>query len=305
MTQTNLRQFIGGSAGLIGTALAGRSLVAQLPSKTAPAPKTTSSPEIGAFIKFIQKMPYEAMAEKLAKMGFTGVEATVRKRGLIEPERVEDDLPRFVEALEKFDLKIHVMASDINRADDPLAQHVLKTAAKLGVPRYRMSYYRYDLTKPIRPQLREFAPILKDLVQFNAELGLQAVYQNHAGKQYVGGTIWDIEQLVREHPLEHVGIAFDIRHATAEAGVSWPTLFHVAKPHIGAIYVKDFRWGDVKPENVPLGKGRIDPKFFDLVKQSNFSGPFSLHVEYLGDEGLEPNLQALQDDLVTLKQWLQ
>lgn len=300
----NRRQFVAASAGLIATSVAVRGLATQ-PAAVKPAEGAVKSePEIGAFIKFIQEMPFEAMAEQLADMGFTGVEATVRKKGLIDPERVEDDLPRFVEALDKFGLKIHVMASDVIRADDPLTQRVLKTAAKLGVPRYRMSYYRYDLKKPIRPQLDEFASSLKDLVQLNAELGLQAVYQNHAGNQYVGGTIWDIEQLVRNHPLEQVGIAFDIRHATVEAGVSWSTLFHVAKPHIGAIYVKDFRWGEARPENVPLGEGRVDPKFFDLVEASKFAGPFSLHVEYLGKAGLDANLKALRDDLATLKKWL-
>jgi sugar phosphate isomerase/epimerase len=294
----NRRQFVAGSAGLIAGAFAAPR-VAQADEDAA-----KESPEIGAFIKFIQQMPYEAMAEQLAEMGFTGVEATVRRGGLIESDKVEDELPRFVDALNRFGLKIHVMASDVNRADDPLSQRVLKTASKLGIKRYRMSYFRYDLTKPIRPQLTEFAPILKDLVQLNAELSLQAVYQNHAGKQFVGGTIWDIEQLVREHSLDQVGIAFDIRHATAEAGVSWPTLFHVAEPHIGAIYVKDFRWGKTKPENVPLGEGRVDPKFFDLVERAKFRGPFSLHVEYLGDKGLGPNLKALRDDLATLKKWL-
>lgn len=262
------------------------------------------TPQIGAFIKFIQQMSYADMAAKLAEFGFTGVEATVRKGGLIPPEKVEDELPKFVEALDTHGLKIHVMASDVKRADDPLAQRVLKTAARVGVRRYRMSYYRYDLNRPIRPQLDNFAPMLKDLVQVNAELGLQAVYQNHAGKQFVGGTIWDIEQLVRAHSKEHVAIAFDIRHATAEAGVSWPTLFRVAEPHLGAIYVKDFRWNGPKPENVPLGQGRVDQSFFELVKKSTFNGPFSLHVEYLGNEGLAPNLQALKDDLATLNSWL-
>ncbi|HIF30436.1 MAG TPA: sugar phosphate isomerase/epimerase [Planctomycetaceae bacterium] len=261
-------------------------------------------PQIGAFVKFIQELPYDALSEQLAEIGFTGIEATVRRGGLVEPDRVEDDLPRLVEALKKVGLKIHVMASDVNRADDPQSARVLRTAAKLGVPRYRMKYYRYDLEKPIRPQLVELAATLQDLVQLNKQLGIQAVYQNHAGREIVGSTVWDIEQLVRKHPLEHIGIAFDIRHATVEAGQSWLTLFRVAEPHLGIIYVKDFRWTDERPENVALGQGRIDPKFFQIVKDSSFRGPFSLHIEYLGKAGLQKNLQALRDDLKTLKSWL-
>jgi len=68
--------------------------------------------------------------------------------------------------------------------------------------------------------------------------------------------------------------------------------------------VKDFRWAGDQPKNVTLGQGRIDPKFFQIVKKSSFRGPFSLHIEYLGKAGLQKNLQALSDDLKTLKSWL-
>ena len=103
--------------------------------------------------------------------------------------------------------------------------------------------------------------------------------------------------------MEKILIVSGFRTAIGKFG---GTLKETSAADLGAAtIIKNLNNTDVKPENVPLGKGRIDPKFFDLVKQSNFSGPFSLHVEYLGDEGLEPNLQALQDDLVTLKQWLQ
>jgi sugar phosphate isomerase/epimerase len=297
------RTFLARTAAAVTVGTAATARVATAESDTAES-DTAEPPQIGAFVKFIQQLSYKEMAEKLAEMGFTGIEATVRRKGMIDPERVEEELPKLVEALDAAGLKIHVLASDVNRADNKLSQRVVTTAAKLGVPRYRMSYYKYDLTKPIRPQLDEFRPQLRDLVALNADLGIQAVYQNHAGKQYVGGTIWDIEQLVREHPAKHVAIAFDIRHATVEAGVSWATLFHVAEPHLGAIYVKDFRWGEKRPENVPLGEGRVDRDFFKLVKKTSFHGPFSLHVEYLEDGGLAENLAALQSDILTLKKWL-
>jgi sugar phosphate isomerase/epimerase len=257
--------------------------------------------KICAFIKFLQSLSYEQLAETIAKLGFDGIEATVRDRGHVLPERVEEDLPKLVEALRKHNLEITVMASSVNSVDQPHTEKVLRTAASLGVKRYRMAYYRYDLNRPVFEQLDEIRPVLKELVALNRELGISAVYQNHAGARYVGATLWDLYHLIKDYPVEDVGVAFDIRHATASAGVAWPVVFNLMRPHFGAVYVKDFRWSERKMENVPLGEGVVDEKFFSQLKRSQYSGPISLHVEYLQQAGLEPNVAGLKNDLATLR----
>lgn len=260
--------------------------------------------EICAFIKFLQSLSYERLAETIAELGFDGIEATVRDRGQVLPERVEEDLPKLVEALKKHNLEITVMASSVNSVDQPHTEKVLRTAAALGVKRYRMSYYKYDLNRPVTEQLAEFRPMVRDLAALNRELGISAVYQNHAGAKNVGATVWDLHSLIKDVPVEEIGIAFDIRHATVEAGLSWPVLFNLARPHLGVVYVKDFRWNGRTPENMPLGQGQVDPKFFSIMKRSQYHGPISVHVEYLQTEGIEPNVAALRDDLATLRTWL-
>lgn len=257
--------------------------------------------KICAFIKFLQSLSYEQLAETIAELEFDGIEATVRDRGHVLPERVEEDLPKLVEALKKHNLEITVMASSVNSVDQPHTEKVLRTAASLGVKRYRMAHYRCDLDRPVLEQLDEFRPALKELVALNRELGISAVYQNHAGAKYVGATLWDLYHLIEDYPVEDVGAAFDIRHATAAAGVSWPVVFNLMRPHLGAVYVKDFRWNERKMENVPLGEGMVDNKFFSVLKRSQYGGPISLHVEYLRQAGLEPNIAGLKNDLTTLR----
>lgn len=257
--------------------------------------------KICAFVKFLQSLSYEQLAETIAELGFDGIEATVRDRGQVLPERVEEDLPKLVEALRKHNLGITVMASSVNSVDQPHTEKVLRTAASLGVKRYRMAHYRYDLNRPVIEQLDEFRPVLKELVALNRELGISAVYQNHAGANYVGATLWDLYHLIKDYPVEDIGVAFDIRHATASAGVAWPTVFNLMRPHLGAAYVKDFRWNDRKMENVPLGEGMVDKEFFSVLKRSQYNGPISLHVEYLRQAGLEPNVVGLKNDLATLR----
>ncbi len=292
----NRRSFVASSVSAVAGLAMSNVCVAEQPKK--------ARFEICAFEKFVQSLSYDELGSTMAELGFDGIEATVRKGGHIEPVQVEDELPKMVEALAKHGVNVTIMTSNVNQVDS-LSERVLKTAADLGIKRYRMQYYRYDLGQPVLPQLEAIRPKLKDLVALNRELGLAAVYQNHSGAHVVGAGIWDLHALIKDYPVAEIGVAFDIRHSTVEGGLSWPVHFNLMQPHLGAIYVKDFKWNGRRPENVPLGEGQVDPKFFKLLKESKYAGPISLHVEYLPKAGLEKNIEALRIDLATLKKLLE
>jgi sugar phosphate isomerase/epimerase len=255
------------------------------------------------FTKPFNSLTFDELADRMAELGFDGIEAPIRAGGHIEPEAVPDELPKLVEALTKRGLEITVLTSDVNDPNDPVNQRLLRTAASLGVRRYRMKYFKYDLGQPILPQLDNWRPQVRELAALNAELGITAVYQNHAGRNYCGAPLWDLQRLLHEIPVEHVGVAFDIRHATVEGTMSWPVSFQMLRPHIDTVYVKDFRWNGDKPENVPLGEGHISAEFFKLLAASDFSGPISLHEEYLDHrkpELVPEHLAAIKRDFATL-----
>ena len=107
----------------------------------------------------------------MAMLGFSGIEATVRDKGRVLPSKVEDDLPRLHEALAKRGLEITIIATDILNTIQPRTEQVLRAAAKLGIRRYRMASYLYDLTKPILPQLDAIAARLPALGGFDARIG--------------------------------------------------------------------------------------------------------------------------------------
>lgn len=56
---------------------------------------------ICAFEEFLQALSYDELAEVIAELGFVGIEATVRNKGHVLPERVEEDLPKLVEAFKE------------------------------------------------------------------------------------------------------------------------------------------------------------------------------------------------------------
>lgn len=263
----------------------------------------SSTLPICAFEKFLQALSYEELADVIAELGFVGIEATVRQNGHVAPERVEDELPAMHEALKRRGLEITIMTTDIKAAEEPLTQRVLETGTQLGIKRYRMGHYRYDLSKPIWPQVVGWGPVFKELEALNKELGLQGLYQNHSGYGFFGATIWDLYEVIKDLDPASLGVAFDIRHATVEAGLSWEVLYRLTRSHLGAIYVKDYRWRGRSADHAPLGTS-VDPRFFELLKQDNYTGPISLHVEYLPAGSVEENVIALRRDLATLRGWL-
>ena len=170
-----------------------------------------------------------------------------------------------------------------------------------------MKYFKYDDDMPIREQLANWHDQLVDLAAMNHDFGITGLYQNHAGNRYFGAPLWDLAQVLEGIEPTDIGVAYDIRHATVEGGTSWPTTFRRIQPHIDTVYVKDFAWNNGKVQNVPLGEGLISKKFFGMLAAMDFTGPISLHEEYLShkDPKLVPqHLEAIEGDLKTLKSWL-
>jgi len=59
-------------------------------------------------------LSYDETADVFAELGFDGIEAAVRPGGHVLPERVEEDLPKFAEALKKRGLEITILTSGIS-----------------------------------------------------------------------------------------------------------------------------------------------------------------------------------------------
>jgi sugar phosphate isomerase/epimerase len=138
------------------------------------ASPAAKAPEFSLFTKHLVGLPYDQLAETVAALGFKGVEAPVRKGGHVEPERVEEDLPKLVEAFKKCGVKITLMTTDINAVNAAdRTEKVLRTAGALGIPSYRMKWYGYVAGKSHWDQLDAIKPQLRDLVAFSREVRVQ------------------------------------------------------------------------------------------------------------------------------------
>ena len=276
-------------------------------------------PGVHIFSKHLQWLDYAPMAETAAEVGFDGIDLTVRPGGHVAPERVEEDLPKAVETAKRAGVSVVMMTTAITDPDDPKTKAILKTAGRLGIRFYRMGYYRYDKTRSIPETLKDAAPRLGELVAMNEHYGVAGSYQNHAGNGYVGAALWDLYTLFKDLDPKWIGSQYDIRHATVEGGMSWPTTFRLLAPYVNTLVAKDFRWVKAenrwRVENCPLGEGAVDwTQYRKLLQAHRISVPMSLHLEYpLG--GAEHGkrtltvdrkrvVEAMKRDLQTLRAWL-
>ena len=284
-------------------------LLPQIPATAAPSGNRKNT--LCAFTKHLQGLSFDQIADIAASVGLDGIEAPVRPGGHVEPERIEEDLPKLVEALKKRGLELTILTSGVNQVSpEQFSVKVLRTAAALGVKRFRMLYFKYDLTKPILPQVDEWRPKIKDLVQLCSEIGIQPLLQNHSGKDYFGAPIWDAYSIMKDFKPAEFSFAFDIYHATVEGGLSWPLDLSLVGDHLGAVYFKDCKWiGRGKADGVPLGEGQASPDFAKMLIKRSFAGPVSLHTEYMKGDVKDPafvqaSVDAFRRDLNVLKEWM-
>lgn len=298
----------------ISTALAGAASLSTgaMPVFAAAAPRKN---KLCAFTKHLQGLSYDQIADIGAECGLDGLESPVRPGGHVEPMKIEEDLPKFMEALKKRNLELTIMTSGINQVSkEQNTEKVLRTAAALGVKRFRMWYFKYDLKKPILPQVEEWRVLIKDLVQLCDELGIQPMVQNHSGKDYFGAPVWDAFSIMKDYKPKQFGFALDSLHTTVEGGLSWPLEIALVRDYLGAVYFKDFKWEGQKDQTVPLGTGQVSRDFAKAILKLNFEGPISLHTEYMVDKAnkkvpdadfVKRSTEAFKRDLSVLKDWME
>ncbi len=283
----------------------------------APAAKTAeaSGPTICFFSKHLPHLNYPELAKALKDFGFPGVDLTVRPKGHVLPENVERDLPKAVDALRAEGIAIPMVTTGLTSASDPAARPTLYTAAKLGVPLYKLGYYRYgDLTK-LDETLDRVKHEVEGLAALGRHAGIQGGFHTHSGRS-VGAVMWDTWWIQRDVDPQWMSSYFDPCHATIEGGSwGWKVGYHRLAERVTMVSIKDFFWekqnGEWKIRMCPLGEGMVRfPEFFGMLAAGGFRGPLSLHIEYeIGGSTEaarhEKTMAAIERDFAFLKKQVQ
>jgi sugar phosphate isomerase/epimerase len=323
------RKFLKTSLGALLAAQADLSIAAAwiVPSPAAgPAPGLQASADAGAappgklkidaYSRFLQwlRTPDE-VAGVIRELGFEGLDLTVRPfPGHVDPARVRQDLPPFVNALRKHGITVSAITCPITDADSPYAEDILSTASGLGITHYWWGTFRYNLSQPILPQLEALRPRVEKLAQLNRKYKMTAMYHTYTSPATVGCVMWDLLYLLRDFDPKLVGIHYDTSHmVNAQLLGGWETSLRAAGAYIQGVSVKDSiiekREGtertsasqqalrpvpargrgrgdsasmpDWRESYTPLGQGNVPLRqFVQILKDIRFSGPMEIQLEY-------------------------
>ena len=244
----------------------------------------TDQLEVCIFSKHLQFLDCRTLGEKVAEMGFDGIDLTVREGGHVAPSTVKTDLPKAINEIKNSGSKVIMITTTIESVHNKADVDILNTASECGIKYYRPNWFKYPAGKSLPESIEMYAQQIKELSLLNKKLGLVGCYQNHAGN-LVGGSFWEVYDILKLADQQHFGTQYDIRHAMVEGANSWVNGFELLHSRIKTIVVKDYRWelkaGKWQLVNVPIGEGMVDfKKFFHLLKVNNINVPVSLHCEY-------------------------
>ena len=235
------------------------------------------------FTKALQWLPLEQVPETVKSLGFDGVDLPVRKNGFFNTDEIKQKLPIIVSKSETLGLKRPVLTTEMNLNQMADMDEFLRAISGEGITDYRMGYLPFT-TKNIIKELKSLNASMKQLAELHEKHGVTGHYQNHAGRR-IGGSVWEIYHLLKDINPDHIGVQFDLRHASVEGYQSYENVFHMISDQIRSFDLKDYVWGNVndkgdRPINVPYGEGNV--KFELLQEHPGFMGslPKILHCEY-------------------------
>ncbi len=276
--------------------------------------------ELILFSKHIQKLPIGEAAEGIKNAGLTGIDLTVRPGGHVEPERVEDDLPRLYEHFKKSGVKVVMLTTDIKSATEPNTEKILRTASAVGIKYYKTGYFRYGGFGTLAGQREEVRKMLGGLAELNVKHGITGAYHNHSA-DFFGAALWDIHAVLKDLPPAAMGFYFDPAHAMIEGGSNgWMMGMELLADKIVVVAVKDYRWikGNYRyaggrqhsVEFCPLTLGNVPwDQVINLLQKIGYAGPVSFHSEYQGSHSFadlteREVLQQTTQDVAFFKSWI-
>jgi sugar phosphate isomerase/epimerase len=186
----------------------------------------------------------DEIAEATIEMTCGGVNPTIQPYpGHIDPAKVAQELPAFVKTMQKHGLRVkQVRGGNQTEAGAPNLEPMVATMGQLGVTHYWVGTDRYDLTKPILPQLDAIKKKVEGFVALNQKHGTTLMYHTRAGASSVGSVVWDLLYVMKDFDPKYVGFHWDTGHMAHHASNMWELLMRTAGPYVVAMSWKDRSW---------------------------------------------------------------
>ena len=264
----------------------------------APLAAAPSQPTLCVFSKHLAQFGYDELGKRAKDIGFDGVDLTVRPKGHVLPEQASENLPKAIGAIRNHGLTVPMITTEIKSRSDATATPILTSARKLGVSYWKPGYHRYT-GEDVEATIVRVRNAVTGLASLAKETGVVAGWHNHSG-DYFGAAVWDARAIIHDLDRKWIGYYFDPGHATIEGGLAgWRISQNMVLNRLKMVALKDFYWekgntGKWVNRWCPMGKGMVDwERVFADFARAQFTGPFSLHLEYEAADELDAMAQDL------------
>lgn len=168
--------------------------------------------------------PLPSLAEKLAGLGFEGVELAVRPGYQVVPENVGADLPRAVRLLEEHGLKTPSIAGETDEA-------TIEACGAAGVGIIRICA-PIDLDKGYRASVDDYRRRFDALLPALERNGVAIGVQNHYGNMI--GSAVGLAHLLADYDPKQVCGVLDMGHCAVD-GEPVKMAVDIARPHMNGL----------------------------------------------------------------------
>lgn len=262
------------------------------------------------FVKHVQSLPLAKAAETMREIGFKGMDLTVRGNGVIQPERVREELPKAVALLASCGLQVPLLTTDILRADEN-AKGILETATSLGIREIKLGYHPYRAFGSFKSNLAAMQQDIDSIESLAKACKIRVNLHIHSG-EYMEAQSAIVWGLIKDRDPAVIGAYIDPGHMFVEGGRDvWQQGIDLLADRINLVAIKDFAWQPVlddtmdkprwQPNVVPLRQGMVPwPKVFALLTQIGYDGWLSIHAEY-ADLDAAQVFEQTRDDVAYLR----
>lgn len=244
--------------------------------------------------KFFADLDVEALGEKIAALGYDGIDLCVRPGHLITPDNVAARLPEAVEKWRQMGLDCPSVAApvDFNDAQTPAAERLYAACATAGVGHIKIGYWYYAEGDDFWALMDQARRGLEGFAALSRRYGVKTCCHTHSGP-CLGSNAAGLMHLIGGFAPQEVGAYIDFGHLALD-GEDAAMAIALVRRHLALVGVKDGHQRP-QPDKTPpygpafarLGAGSVDwRRVLGLLRKAGYDGALLVHTEYDFDESI-------------------
>lgn len=260
------------------------------------------------FSKYDKDLSVEELGRKVKEMGFDGIDLTIRPGHPVNPENVDEALPKAQKAWNSQGTEATLITTSSNflNPDAPEVRSLYASCSKAGIRFVKLGYWEYQQNQDYWEGVDKIRKAFEGFERLSREYEVKTCYHTHSGSFY-GSNCAGLMHLIKGFDPAYMGAYIDTGHLILD-GEEYGIGLAMVKDYLSivalkdAVYIKDEKDAELidREEFVPFGKGLVPWKrFFTLLLDTGYDGPLSIHGEYevekqVRDKWVKEDLQFIQ-----------